>query len=138
MEQAFAGPGCFAATERQENLAGLQMKMTGKLAGRLILVATLATVGPARADDQDVIDYRKHVMITLREEVAILGMILEQRAPADDLVTHAQILATTAATTKLAFEQQIPGGESKPSVWANWDNFSKRVDELVAATADLA
>jgi cytochrome c556 len=114
------------------------MKMTGKLAGRLILVAMMATVGSARADDQDIIDYRKHIMITLREEVAILGMILEQRAPADGLVTHAQILAATAATTRLAFEQQIPGGESKPSVWANWDNFSKRLDELVATTADLA
>ncbi len=114
------------------------MKRMGKLAGRLVLVAMTAMGGLAYADDQDVVDYRRHIMITLREEVAVLSMILEQRAPTDGLVTHAQILATTAATAKLAFEQQIPGGEAKPNVWANWDNFSKRMDELVATTADLA
>jgi cytochrome c556 len=30
------------------------------------------------------------------------------------------------------------GGNSKPDVWARWPDFSKRLDDLAAASADLA
>lgn len=114
------------------------MKRLGKLVSQVVLVAVTATVGSVHADDQDVIDYRKHIMTTMREQVAILGMILEERAPANDLATHAQILAITATTAKMSFEQEIQGGDSKPDVWTKWDDFAKRMDALVAATEDLA
>jgi len=107
-------------------------------ASHWLLVALAMAAGPALADDQDVIDYRRHIMTTLGEQTAILGMILEKRAPANDIATHAQVLAVTAATAKMAFEQEIQGGDSKPEVWGKWDDFTKRMDALVAATADLA
>jgi cytochrome c556 len=102
-------------------------------------VCLLVTVSMAvRADDDDVIDYRKHVMATLGEQVAILGQIADQRAPADDLVTHARILATAATTARGAFEPPTPGGESKPAVWTQWSDFAKRLDQLVQSTSALA
>ena len=45
---------------------------------------------------------------------------------------------TQAATAKKAFEPNVPGGDAKPEVWANWKDFSKRLDDLTAATAELA
>jgi cytochrome c556 len=106
------------------------------IAGTVLIGATAS--GVARADDQDVIDYREHIMKTMGEQVAAIGQILQQKAPAENFATHAQILAITAATAKKAFEPKVPGGEAKPEVWAQWPDFSKRLDELTAATADLA
>ena len=105
---------------------------------RVILALLLSTAAVAQADDQDVIDYRRHIMHTMGEQVALLDMILQQRAPATHLATHAQILAITASTAKKAFEPKIAGGEAKPEVWAQWPDFSKRLDELVAVTDELA
>jgi cytochrome c556 len=106
-------------------------------AGALGIVVVLAAT-PSHADDQDVIDYRRHIMKTMGEEAAILGMIMQQKAPATDFAAHVQVLATTAATAKQAFEPKIAGGDSKPEVWAQWADFAKRMDALTAATADLA
>jgi cytochrome c556 len=103
----------------------------------LLLVAVTASTS-ARADDQDVIDYREHVMKTMGEQAAAIGQILQQKAPAENFAIHVQILAITAATAKKAFEPKVPGGESKPDVWARWTDFAKRLDDLTAATAELA
>ncbi len=105
---------------------------------KLIFALLLTAACAAQADDQDVIDYRRHIMHTMGEQVAILDMILQQRAPATSLATHAQVLAITAATAKKAFEPNIAGGEAKPEVWAQWPDFAKRLDALVAATDELA
>lgn len=104
----------------------------------LILALLLSAAAAAHADDQDVIDYRRHIMHTMGEQVEILGLIAQQRAPANALATHAQVLAITASTAKKAFEPHVDGGEAKPDVWAQWQDFSKRLDELVAATAELS
>jgi cytochrome c556 len=100
----------------------------------VLICATL----PSRADDQDVIDYRTHVMKTLDEQLGAVGLILENKVPADNFATHLQVLAVTATQAKKAFEPKVPGGNAKPEVWSNWADFSKRLDELVATTADLA
>jgi cytochrome c556 len=90
------------------------------------------------ADDQDVMDYRVHVMKTLGEQMASLGQIAKGTAPAADLVAQTEALSFAATTVKVAFTEKVLGGGSKPEVWDKWDDFSKRVDELVAATADIA
>ena len=102
-----------------------------------LVVLAFATL-PSRADDQDVIDYRTHVMKTLGEQTDAIGMILENKAPPDNFATHLKVLAVTATQAKKAFEPKVPGGNAKPEVWANWADFSKRLDELVATTSDLA
>ena len=105
-----------------------------KLAALLALIVPMASF----ADDQDAIDYREHVMKTMGEAVAAMALMAQQKVPADNFALHAQILAVTAATAKSAFKEKVPGGKAKPDVWAKWDDFSKRLDTLAAATADLA
>ena len=103
-----------------------------------VLGVLLSATLPSRADDQDVIDYRTHVMKTLDEQMGAIGMILENKVPADNFATHLKVLAVTATQAKKAFEPKVPGGNAKPEVWSNWADFSKRLDELVTTTADLA
>lgn len=92
----------------------------------------------AAADDQDVIDYRQHVMKTLGEQMAAIGMILENRAPAGNLPVHLQVLAVTAPQAAIAFEPAVQGGNAKPEVWTNNADFKARLEKLVSATATLA
>jgi len=102
----------------------------------LIAVATLSSV--AHADDQDTIDYRRFIMQSLDDQSAAIDQILQQKAPAENLATHAQILAITATMAKKAFEPKVPGGKAKPEVWSKWADFSKRLDELVVYTRAVA
>jgi cytochrome c556 len=114
------------------------MKLLRGLACLFAILSAVMATWPALADDQDVVDYRRHIMKTLGEQVAIIGMILEKKAPAEALATHADVLAITAKTAKAAFESEIRGGDAKPEVWGKWADFSKRMDALVVAADDLA
>ena len=92
----------------------------------------------ARADNQDVIDYRQHIMNTLNEQAAALGEILSGAIPDDNVVSHIDALALTAATALKAFVPKVPGGEARPEVWSQWDDFSKRMNEFAQQTASMA
>ncbi len=100
----------------------------------------IAATWPAvlQADDENVIDYRVHIMKTMGNVAAAIDQILQQKAPADNLSTLLEVLSITAATAKTAFEPNVPGGESKPVTWTQWPDFSKRLDGLTSATAELA
>lgn len=103
-----------------------------------VLAVLLAASGSAPADDQDVIDYRKHVMKTIGEQAGAMQLILENRVPADNLAVHLKVIAATAPQAKSAFTAEVAGGRSKPEVWANWDDFSERLDRFVAGAQELA
>jgi cytochrome c556 len=90
------------------------------------------------ADEQDVRDYRSHVMKSMGEEVAALNQIAAGKAAAADVTAHAEVLRITAGLAKAAFTEKVAGGQSKPEVWSKWDDFSKRLDDMVASTTDLA
>jgi cytochrome c556 len=105
---------------------------------RVFALAALAASATVSADPQDSVDYRRHIMKTMGEQMAAIRMILDKKAPADNLAVHLSIIATTAPQAKKAFEPNVPGGKAKPDVWANWTDFSKRLDTLVAATDELA
>lgn len=112
------------------------MKRVRHAAAATLSVALLIP-GSSWADDQDVIDYRGHVMKTMEQQVAAIERILQKKAPAEHLVKHVEILAMTATTAKSAFTPNVPGGEAKTDVWSKWPDFAKRLDELTAATAEL-
>jgi cytochrome c556 len=92
----------------------------------------------AAADDQDVIDYRRHIMETLREQAAALGMIMSGAIPDDNAVAHIDIIAATAATALKSFEPKVEGGDAKAEVWAQWDDFSSRMNDFAARTAAMS
>lgn len=108
------------------------------MAGAALLAAITLLPAIARADDQDVIDYRQHIMKTMGDQMTLINQIIQKKASADDLATFTQILAIAASTSKSSFMPNVAGGKSRQDVWSNWADFSKRMDELVASTDDLA
>jgi cytochrome c556 len=104
----------------------------------LAAVAGLQFPAGARADNQDVIDYRQYIMNTLNEQAAALGEILSGAIPDDNVVSHIDALALTAATALKAFVPKVPGGEARPEVWSQWDDFSRRMNDFAQQTASMA
>lgn len=102
-----------------------------------VLVAPVA----AQADDQDVMNYRKQVMKTMGEQNAAMQMTVQGKVPADLFVSHVKTLHLAATQALKAFEPNVVGdgttGSAKPEVWANWADFSKRMNEQVAKLAAL-
>ena len=99
---------------------------------------TLAMPGTASADDEDAIAYRRHIMHSLQEQTAALGKILSGAVPDDNAVAHMEALALIASTALKSFEPRVPGGDSKPEVWSDWDDFSSRMEEFARLTAKMA
>jgi len=104
----------------------------------LLLAAAPLISTVAQADDEDTIAYRKHIMKTLDEQTAAIGMILSGVIPDDNLQLHMDAIATTAAMALRSFEPNVPGGDAKPEVWSNWEDFSKRMNTFAEKTANMA
>jgi cytochrome c556 len=98
----------------------------------------LLSSGVNAASDPDAVIYRRHVMKTMGEQAAALGIVLQERGPAENAALHARTIALTADAAVEAFEAQIPGGEAKPDIWRAWPDFDKRLKTLSAAANDLA
>src|SRR5258706_3279355 len=86
----------------------------------IVVIATIVGAGTIRADDDDIVDYREHIMKTMGEQSAAISMILQLKAPTDNLGTHLRILAITTSTALRAFEPKVVGGHSKADIWGNW------------------
>jgi cytochrome c556 len=109
---------------------------------RAVAVSAVAAVlGMTSAwafEDQELIDYRRHIMVTLGEEVTVINLIVQKKVPDTDFAIQAQALAETAAQAKKSFEAKAEGGNARPEVWQNWADFSKRLDTMTSAAAELA
>ena len=106
------------------------------IAAPMLALSLLSTT--SIADDQDVIDYRRHIMETLKAQTAALGMIMSGAIPDDNAVAHIDIIAETAATALKAFGPKVEGGDAKADVWSKWDDFSAHMNEFAAKTAAMS
>lgn len=107
----------------------------------LVSAALFAADARAASDlgaEGDVVTYRRHVMKTMGEQAAALGMVLQQKGPAENAAIHARTIALTAKAALKAFEPQVQGGEAKAEIWRNWPDFIKRLQVLSAGADDLA
>lgn len=77
-------------------------------------------------------------MKTMGEQFGALNQIAKGKAAAGDVIAQAEVLSITAGLAKVAFTPKVLGGDAKPEVWDKWDDFSKRLDTLVAAANDVA
>lgn len=98
----------------------------------------LGASGAASASDEDAIAYRQHIMNSLQEQTAALGKIMSGAVPDDNAVAHMRALALIASTALASFEPRVPGGESKPEVWSDWADFSRRMEEFARLTAKMS
>lgn len=107
-------------------------------AGAVLLSALLSSGAPLAASEDDAVAYRRHVMKTMSEQAAALGLVLQGRGPAENAALHARTIALAARAAIKAFEPQKPGGEARPEIWRNWADFAKRLETLATGADELA
>jgi cytochrome c556 len=90
------------------------------------------------AADEDVIQYREHIMKSLNEHAGALGQMLSGAVPKDNATAHLEAIALIASTALKAFEPKVPGGEAKSQVWSQWDDFAKRMNDFTQRTSQAA
>jgi cytochrome c556 len=112
--------------------------MNGRYFAPVFLVTALTCQQAARADDQDAIDYRQLIMKQIDAEATVLGMMASGQIPPDSMALEAKSIANAAKAALKAFEPKVPGGKSKPEVWSNWDDFSKRMTLFARNTEEMA
>lgn len=117
-------------------MTGLAKIFSG-LAFAAVMTASALPIA-ALADDKDVIDYRQHIMKSLDAQTAAIGMTVSTQVPDTNLVAHTEAIALIAKTALKSFEAKVPGGESKPEVWAKWDDFAKRMNEFAQKSEAMA
>lgn len=106
------------------------------------LVAAALVMSPAanadrqdgKYSDEDIIEYRRHIMKALHEQSAILGQIVSFSVPNDNVIAHLETLSLLASAALRSFEPEVQGGEAKPEVWSDWPDFSKRMKEFAERT----
>ena len=121
----------------------------------LILLAALALTGAAAAtraaggapgpaqvltkeETEGLIFERQQLMKQMEEDAETLGDIVAGLQPPDKLGQVTRSLATAAHDMRATFEAKIPGGRTKPDVWANWPDYSKRMDDFELKAEEMA
>lgn len=106
----------------------------------LALAAATASHGqaPAQEIDGDPVMDRQLVMQQLDKDSRMMGMILAGIEPKTKLVEVADALARDAKEVRASFQSKTPGGATKPEAWSNWEDFSKRLDDMVTKTEHMA
>jgi cytochrome c556 len=90
-------------------------------------------------DDADAIILdRQLVMQQLDKDTKALGEIVAGLRPPDKMADHAKAIAKGAKDAFKAFEPKVGGGGSKPEVWSNWEDFSKRMQAFATASDAMA
>lgn len=101
-----------------------------------IMILTLPAT--SRAEDQDVIEYRQHIMKAMDAQTAAVGKILSFAIPEDQLPSHLETIAIMASTALKGYEEKVVGGESLPAVWDDWEDFSARMNDFATKMAVAA
>lgn len=108
-----------------------------------VAMLTIASIQVGHAqqeapDPDSVILDRQLIMQDLDKRGEEIGSILSGVSKPDKMHEVALAIAKDAKDAYESFKPNVPGGGSKPEVWANWDDFSKRMERFVAKSDAMA
>lgn len=108
--------------------------------GTKLLLALALPLVPISAVGQaeDPVLARQLIMQALDDDAEALGMIVARAVPPTKMAEHARNVAKSAKEARDSFKQNAPGGSAKPEIWANWEDYSKRLDTFVAKSEEMA
>jgi cytochrome c556 len=92
----------------------------------------------SKAEADGLIFERQQIMKQLETDTTKLGQIAAGEIQADTLAALTKSIAQGAKDARDAFQSKVPGGRTKPEAWSNWPDFSQRLDNFSAKTADMA
>jgi cytochrome c556 len=106
----------------------MMKKYLGK-SGVILMALAVITV-TSQAEDENVIEYRQHIMASMNAQALILGKIVSTAIPNDQVIEHLETIAILSETSLKSFEAEVPGGESSPDIWSNWEDYTQLMNEF--------
>lgn len=118
--------------------AGLR-RHVGRGAKLLVALALpLAPISTVHGQVDDPVLDRQLIMQALDDDAEALGNIVARLTPPDKMAEHAENVAKHAKEAYESFKANVPGGNAKPEIWTNWDDYSKRMESFVAKSEEMA
>lgn len=100
--------------------------------------AVNAQGAPSKEEAEGIIFERQQIMLQLEDDSEALGEMAAGLRPNDKIGEVARSIARSAKDSYASFEQNVPGGRSKPEVWSNWADYSQRMEAFVKNTEKMA
>jgi cytochrome c556 len=106
--------------------------------GGTVTALLLCSLGAVALAQGDAIKTRQDAMKGNGAAMKAIKAVVEANGPAADVVAPAQKIADTGANIPNLFPVGSDKGETsaKPEIWANWDDFKSKGDDL-KAQADM-
>lgn len=118
----------------RSRIVGL-IALAGALTCGAYAAAQAETTALSKEETESLIYERQQVMSQLDKDGELIGSIVAGEVPPDKLVEVTRSLAKGARESVDMWKRQIPGGDAKPEVWTQHDDFMKRM-ELFAVKSD--
>lgn len=97
-----------------------------------------STPEPDLVEREGLIFERQQTMDQLQRDSELLGEIVAGLAPQDKLGEVTRAIAGGARDSLRDFANRIPGGRSKPEVWSNNADFTRRMEEFARNAEAMA
>lgn len=104
-------------------------------AGAMLVAWQAGGAAETDAEAEGIIFERQQVMTQLGKDADVLGKIVAGALPADQLPATTKAIAQGARDSVEAFKLRVPGGHSRPEVWADHADFAARMEKF-AVNAD--
>lgn len=98
--------------------------------------STASELSPA--EREGIIFERQQAMLQLDRDSDMLGKIVAGIAPADKLAATTRAVANGAKDSVTSFADKVPGGRSKPAVWSNNADFTRRMESFARNAEAMA
>jgi cytochrome c556 len=95
----------------------------------------------ARANEENVTEYRQHLMVAIGGHMAAVASIVKGRLSLPEhIAQHAELIGHTAKLVPSAFEDRVVDGptDAKPEIWVQMDQFTALNSEMAEASLALA
>jgi cytochrome c556 len=100
--------------------------------------AATSALALSKEETEGLIFERQQIMLQLDKDAKTLGMIASGATPPAKLAETTRAIAQGAKDSLEAFRAKVPGGRSKPEVWANYQDFMKRLESFSSNAEKMA
>ena len=119
---------------------GAQTAQSKDAAGSVVAATpgSPAAGASSQADADGIIFERQQAMLQLEKDADVMGSIVSGEVPPGKLAATARAIAQDAKDSYQAFKPNVPGGRSRPEVWADWADYSARMEKFVRSTEAMS
>lgn len=102
------------------------------------LVAGLAILGLGALASEGEVDYRQHTMSAVGGHMQAIVDIIQGKVPhTEHMATHAEALANLADLAGTLFPESSQGGDARPAIWEDAEDFQSRLAAFREAAANF-